>query len=159
MENSRLTRSISLAISLAIIVIYFTPLNSLISVNFEDANRLLYPLKSANAIHSFLNAYCLLGLTFIYRMELCYLVPAYLIAVTAPDTLLENTVGFSGVIYAALGIYTLWANNKIRYISFILFTFAVFFLFGKAFNNLLHIYCFSVGFIVSILLYRNNERN
>lgn len=151
MENSRFFKNASLINSLILLIIPFTKLNSLNSVNSLILKRLLYPFLSTNVMHAMLNVYCLLGLVFVYRIKAWIIITAYLIAVTAPSPIIANTVGLSGVIYAALGIYTLHAVRICKYLLFIALSVALMACLGSMYNTALHIYCFLIGSIISVL--------
>lgn len=151
MKNSNLDINILLAVSLALFVLSFISQDSVQISRNMALNRLFYPLFHANSIHAILNIFCILQLAFYYRMSRWYLLASYIIAVTAPSSLIEGTIGFSGVIFAALGLYSMivtrgWviAAHVALYCSLTAFFSCV--------NTLLHLYCYAVGFVCSLLI-------
>nr|DAW60648.1 MAG TPA: Rhomboid protease GlpG [Caudoviricetes sp.] len=151
MKNSNLDINILLAVSLALFVLSFISQDSVQISRNMALNRLFYPLFHANLIHAILNIFCILQLAFYYRMSRWYLLASYIIAVTAPSSLIEGTLGFSGVIFAALGLYSMivtrgWviAAHVALYCSLTAFFSCV--------NTLLHLYCYAVGFVCSLLI-------
>lgn len=151
MKNSNLDINILLAVSLALFVLSFISQDSVYISRNMALNRLFYPLFHANLIHAVLNIFCILQLAFYYRMSRWFLLASYIIAVTAPSCLIEGTLGFSGVIFAALGLYSMIVTRGWVIAAHVAFYCSLTALFSCV-NTLLHLYCYAVGFVCSLLI-------
>lgn len=120
--------------------------------------RVIYPFFHANILHALLNAWCLLSLVFIYDIKIGRLLLAYIIAVTIPITALSSivggmvspTVGLSGVVFALFGTISFEVVRKWYYQAWMISYLAIGFLFPNT-NAWLHLYCYLVGLLVSLL--------
>lgn len=151
MKNSNLDINILLAVSLALFVLSFISQDSVYISRNMALNRLFYPLFHANLIHAILNIFCILQLAFYYRMSRWFLLTSYIIAVTAPSCLIEGTLGFSGVIFAALGLYSMIVTRGWVIATHVALYCSLTALFSCV-NTLLHLYCYAVGFVCSLLI-------
>ena len=107
--------------------------------------RFAYPFFHASLLHALVNCWCLLSLVFYYDVSLCYLLIAYVAAVTFPVGILAAgvpTVGLSAVIFALLGMVSFQAKRKALLHSFVLSSIA--------FGYLLHVICSVCGYAVAI---------
>lgn len=124
----------------------------------ELRGRAIYPFFHANILHALLNAWCLLSLVFIYDIKIGRLLLAYIIAVTIPITALSSivggmvspTVGLSGIVFALFGTISFEVVRKWYYQAWMISYLAIGFLFPNT-NAWLHLYCYLVGFLVSLL--------
>lgn len=151
MKNSSLDINLLLAVSLALFVLSFISQDFVLNSRNMAVIRLFYPLFHANTIHAILNIFCILQLAFYYRMSRWYLLASYIIAVTAPSFLIEGTLGFSGVIFAALGLYSMVVKRGWVIVAHVALFCSLTALFPRV-NTLLHLYCYVVGFVCSLLL-------
>lgn len=151
MKNSNLDINILLAVSLALFAFSFMSQDFVLNSRNMAINRLFYPLFHANMIHAILNIFCILQLAFYYRMSRWFLLASYIIAVTAPSCLIEGTLGFSGVIFAALGLYSMIVTRGWVIAAHVALYCSLTALFSCV-NTLLHLYCYAVGFVCSLLI-------
>lgn len=151
MKNSNLDINILLAVSLALFVLSFISQGSVQISRNMALNRLFYPIFHANSIHAILNIFCILQLAFYYRMSRWFLLASYIIAVTAPSSLIEGTLGFSGVIFAALGLYSMIVTRGWVIAAHVALYCSLTALFSCV-NTLLHLYCYAIGFVCSLLI-------
>ena len=151
MKNSNLDINILLAVSLALFAFSFMSQDFVQISRNMALNRLFYPLFHANLIHVILNIFCILQLAFYYRMSRWFLLASYIIAVTAPSCLIEGTLGFSGVIFAALGLYSMIVTRGWVIAAHVALYCSLTALFSCV-NTLLHLYCYAVGFVCSLLI-------
>lgn len=151
MKNSNLDINILLAVSLALFAFSFMSQDFVLNSRNMAINRLFYPLFHANMIHAILNIFCILQLAFYYRMTRWFLLASYIIAVTAPSCLIEGTLGFSGVIFAALGLYSMIVTRGWVIAAHVALYCSLTALFSCV-NTLLHLYCYAVGFVCSLLI-------
>lgn len=151
MKNSNLDINILLAVSLALFAFSFMSQDFVLNSRNMAINRLFYPLFHANMIHAVLNIFCILQLAFYYRMSRWFLLASYIIAVTAPSCLIEGTLGFSGVIFAALGLYSMIVTRGWVIAAHVALYCSLTALFSCV-NTLLHLYCYAVGFVCSLLI-------
>ena len=114
--------------------------------------RFAYPFFHASLLHALVNCWCLLSLVFYYDVSLCYLLIAYVAAVTFPVGILAAvvpaasaagvpTVGLSAVIFALLGMVSFQAKRKALLHSFVLSSIA--------FGYLLHVICSVCGYAIA----------
>lgn len=158
MGKSRNNINILLAVALAMAVLAFFGHDWVLNITNMVEKRLFYPLFHANAIHATLNIFCTLQLAFYYRVNRLELLAAYLIAVTAPACLINNTLGFSGVIFALLGFYTMKVSRSwviIAYVAIMCCTTAFF----QHVNTLLHLYCYSVALLGYLIFFHKFSLN
>jgi membrane associated rhomboid family serine protease len=114
--------------------------------------RLLYSFFHANIVHALLNVWCLLSVVFLYRIKLWVLVAAFLIAMSVPTFCLTSTptVGLSGVVFALFAMLSFSVQRKLYYQSWMVFYLVMGFLMPNV-NAYLHLYCYTIGFIVALL--------
>ena len=114
--------------------------------------RLTYQIHHANMLHAFLNAWCLLSITFIYGISLCRLGLSYVISASVPSLFLSAipTVGLSGVVFSLFGSISFEVERKAYYQLWMLVYLAVGFLFPNT-NAWLHLYCYMAGCAVALL--------
>lgn len=120
--------------------------------------RILYPFFHANIIHAALNAWCLLSIVFIYDISIWRILLAFIVAFTVPvntlggwiDSLSSPTVGLSGVVFFLFGSISFEVLRKWYYQMWMLFYLSIGFIFPNT-NAWLHLYCYIVGFVVSLL--------
>lgn len=116
--------------------------------------RLAYPFIHAGVIHALCNAWCLLSIVFYYGCSMGRLVLALVIAVTIPSALLIGApaVGFSGALYAILGLMSFDVDRKVYWQKYIWVTI----LLGMLIPHMavaVHSYCFAVGTLIASINY------
>lgn len=123
------------------------------------ANRFFYQFIHTGWLHMSVNIWCLLCIVFLYKIRPAMLLESYLISASFPCSLagligydMLPTVGLSGMIYALLGLYSTQVVNKIRYHGWWAVFIGIGFFFRGS-NALLHLYCYLVGFVWSLLKY------
>lgn len=121
--------------------------------------RLTYPLGHANIFHLLANMWC----SFVivksnFRESILTWMLAYIIAVTSPAGA-AVTVGFSGVLYAVMGIISWQAQKFWNFHAWTLgFMFLMFLIPGKV-NNCVHVYCYAMGILAgSLINYYGDKR-
>jgi membrane associated rhomboid family serine protease len=115
-------------------------------------HRFAYPWLHNGIIHAACNAWCLLSIVFYYGLTLQRLCLAVLIAVTVPPFLLTAApaIGFSGVLYAVLGLMAFDVRRRIYWQTYIWISI----LLGLLLPHMavgIHAYCFAVGTAIAAL--------
>ncbi len=155
------TKTATLILSLALLVMSFFDAPLVLEPHCSVTARMAYHFFHANFFHALCNIWCLLALAFYYDIEDWELLLAYIIAATIPSWALSplhsllspvKAVGFSGICFALMGIVFHKVARKRYYLSWIIPIVAVgFFIPGMAAG--VHLYCFTIGIIVSLVLY------
>lgn len=124
-----------------------------IYANCDVLSRFAYPFFHANILHASVNAYCLLCIMFVYDVSWRMILLAYTVSVTVPVGLLgctTPTVGLSGLVFFLFGSLSFSVVRKWYYQAWMVTCLTVGF-FNPHTNALLHLWCYAVGFIVSLL--------
>lgn len=124
----------------------------------ELQGRLLYSFFHVNPLHAILNSWCLLSIVFIYDISKWRMLLAYLVASFVPvglfskflNTMAIPTVGLSSVVFFLFGSISFEVVRKWYYQSWMIIYLVAGFLF-RGVNAWLHLYCYSLGFIVALL--------
>lgn len=119
----------------------------------ELRGRVLYPFFHTGMLHAVLNAWCWLGVVFIYDIRMWRLLAAYLIAVAVPAGafgMTVPTVGLSGVVFALFGAISFEVARRWHYQAWMATYLAVGFLFPGT-NAWLHLHCYAMGLLVALL--------
>lgn len=117
------------------------------------AARFAYPFLHANVFHFIINAWCLLSIVFLYETPVSMLLLGYAVAVSAPVGLLgitTPTVGVSAVLYFLLGSMSMRVRRKWYWQAWWAFFITVGFFISSVAARL-HLWCYAVGVIVSLL--------
>jgi len=122
--------------------------------------RCLYPFFHANILHAVLNAWCFLCIIFIYNISIQRILLAYIVAITFPiDTFscllslpIIPTVGLSGIVFFLFGTISFEVGRRLYYQAWMLFYIVVGFFFPNT-NAWLHLYCYLLGVVLSLLNY------
>ena len=126
-------------------------------------SRMSYHFLHTSMLHAVLNCWCLLSVVFVYRVPIYYLALAFVIATTIPSFLLSHcpTVGLSGVCFALIGMIVFQTKRRwvfhLWVLLFVLLTSlmcSVMSAMGVGIvraNNVLHVYCYVVGLVISYL--------
>lgn len=105
----------------------------------------LYPLCHANIFHLAANIFCLL--MFKSKLRLYYAIPIAIICSFLPPYLTEETMGFSGVLFAVLGLA--WGSvGRLSEMCRKVLPFVLLTLFLPHVNGFIHLYCLFMGYIV-----------
>lgn len=120
-------------------------------------DRCLYPLFHVNIFHALINLWCLLSIVFHLRVNLVQMLLCYCIAVMYPVDTLSSltgvtapTIGLSGFCYALVGMTFYQFGNKLTYVIATAIVFLIGHFMGAS-NNILHIYAFAAGLLISTL--------
>ena len=149
------TKTATLVLSLALLILAFfnAPQQCVLQPGCGITGHLCYHFFHANFFHALCNVWCLLALAFYYDIEDWELLLAWLIACSVPSVAMASqpTVGASGVCFALMGIVFYKVARKRYYLAWIIPMVAVGFLIpGMAAT--LHLYCFTLGITVSLVL-------
>lgn len=147
MEKAKTT---TLILVLVLLLIHIAGVDT-ITAGLSDVSptytRFTYQFIHASWLHLACNVWALLGVIFLYDLNMAHLVTAYIVSVTVPATQMP-TVGISGVVFALFAFASFRSAQKLKFhiwtLSFII---AGFFISGvSAFN---HLHCY----LVSLVLY------
>lgn len=116
--------------------------------------RLCYPVFHVNILHAFCNAWCLVSLVFLYDLPWWKVMLSFIIAVSIPPCLLTATpvVGMSGACFALMGLTVPIVRSKVLLLGWI----NLFLVLGFLLPNVaawVHVYCFTVGLWVGIIIH------
>ena len=149
------TKTATLVLSLALLILAFfnAPQQCVLQPGCGITGHLCYHFFHANFFHALCNVWCLLALAFYYDIEDWELLLAWLIACSVPSVAMPSqpTVGASGVCFALMGIVFYKVARKRYYLSWIIPIVAIGF-FIPAMAATLHLYCFTLGITVSLVL-------
>ncbi len=114
--------------------------------------RLLYPFFHAGPLHAVLNAWCLVGIVFIYPITAWRMLLSYAVAVSVPSVLLQTTptVGLSGMVFFLFGTLSFLVARRLYYQGWMLFYLTMGFLLPGT-SGRLHLYCYLLGLAWAIL--------
>lgn len=114
--------------------------------------RMGYSLCHVSLFHALINAWCLLGIVFLYDISIWRLLTAYIVAVLVPEFLLSDvpTVGLSCVCYVLLGSLIFEVKRKLYFQICMALYIAVGFFF-PAVNAIIHVYGYLAGLMVGLL--------
>lgn len=120
--------------------------------------RLAYPFIHAHPLHAAVNGWVLLQLAFRTPLTLRRLLLALLVAWSCPAFIAvwptassSSVVGLSGVLYALFGMWMPRVANRLRYNAIVTLWLAA----GLCTTSVavgLHLYCYLLGILLSILL-------
>lgn len=157
MDTRKVEKTASLVIALSAVCLSLIGVDDWHSVGIYAGcslrSRLLYPFFHANLFHATMNVWCLLSVVFIYDVSIWRLLLAFVVAATVPVGMLgmdAPTVGLSGVVFVLFGTLSFEVLRKRYYQMWMLFYLALGFLLPNT-NALLHLYCYAVGFVISVL--------
>ena len=106
-EKKAKTASLIIAVVILLGSFIYVPDWSVIGVSkgCSLVARMGYSLFHVSLFHALINAWCLLGIVFLYDISIWRLLTAYIVAVLVPEFLLSDvpTVGLSCVCYVLLG--------------------------------------------------------
>lgn len=155
-DNRNISKSISLVVAVTILAgtLVYVPDWSVVGV-FRDCPliaRFGYSFFHSSVLHAFVNAWCLLGIVFLYDVSPWRLLSAYIIAVFVPDIALSDipTVGLSCICYTLLGSLSFEVRRKMYFQLCMILYIAVGFLFSTV-NVAIHVYGYAAGLIVGLL--------
>lgn len=155
MEKRKNEKTASIVASLAVVAasMFAYDLESVaICRNCGIYARLLYPFFHANMLHASLNAWCLLGIVFMYDVSSSRLLMSYIAAVSVPSFLLNDmpTVGLSGSVFFLFASISFEVQRKVYYQSWMLLYLVSGFLLPNT-NGLIHVYCYVLGVFYALL--------
>ena len=120
--------------------------------------RLVYPFIHAHPLHAAVNGWVLLQLAFRTPLTLRRLLLAFVVAWSCPAFIAvwptassPSVVGLSGVLYALFGMWMPRVANRLRYNAIVALWLAA----GLCTTSVavgLHLYCYLLGILLSILL-------
>lgn len=120
--------------------------------------RLAYPFIHAHPLHTAVNGWVLLQLAFRTPLTLRRLLLAFVVAWSCPAFIAvwptagpSTVVGLSGVLYALFGMWMLHVARRLRYNAIVALWLAA----GLCTTSVavgLHLYCYLLGILLSILL-------
>lgn len=152
-KNQTKTAALVLSLALLILAFFNAPQQCVLKPGCGITGHLCYHFFHANFFHALCNVWCLLALAFYYDIEDWELLLAWLIACSVPSVAMASqpTVGASGVCFALMGIVFYKVARKRYYLSWIIPIVAIGF-FIPAMAATLHLYCFTLGITVSLVL-------
>lgn len=147
MLRRKKTKTATLIFVISITVLYVVgvdPMSIGLYVGCPAYCHFTWPFFHASWLHLIINAWCLLGIVFLYDVSPSAIAVAYLSSVVAPNMTYSPTIGISGICFFLMG-YIMWQTlRKLYFNSYI----AVFILIGFIFsggNNMIHIYSYVLG--------------
>lgn len=149
-------KSITLFVSLLLLCISFCDIQNWetigIYANCQFTCRLFYPFFHINTLHALMNIWCLLSIVFTYNISFLRIIIAYLFSISIPSLFLSATptVGFSGCIYLLFGSISFSVKRKV-YFQLWMFFYIIIGFFLPNTNAMIHLYCYTIGFIIAII--------
>lgn len=154
MEKEKIEKALALATAFVTMLLWVLKACGILTVGLDTVGvqphcsvyaRFLWPFFHVSGLHVILNVWCLLALSFYYRVRPSSLIVAYVVCVTIPPFVLTGTaVGLSGVIFFLFGSLSFSVRRKLYWQGWMW----AFLVVGFMFPNMaatVHLYCYIVG--------------
>lgn len=150
MEKSEKTKILGFALAALIIVMSLFDIDvSIFALSADNypVGNITYHFFHVNAFHAIANAWCLLGLVFLYNVRTSDLIIAFSVAASFPIQLCSApSVGLSGLLYALMGLVFPNVRNQLCFLACI-FSWNCVALVVGGFGVEVHAYCFAVALL------------